>query len=221
MCALVKTPKFVSSLLSGYIWHLSREKKELYLTFDDGPIPKITPWVLDQLNMYNAKATFFCIGENTKKNSKIFDRILKEGHTIGNHTFNHLNGIKTETKLYLENVKKTNKLFIERNSTHFSNNEALFRPPYGKILPKQAKALRSKGYKIVLWDVLSKDYDSKISGDTCFKNVIDNTQNGSIIVFHDSVKAFDRLKYTLPKVLEYYNSKGFVFKIIKDIVALN
>lgn len=163
MLHIVKTPKIISSVLRGYIWHFSRQKKELYLTFDDGPIPKITPWVLDRLKEVNAKATFFCVGENVKAHPEIFNRILKEGHSIGNHTFDHLNGLKTSTKHYIENIEKTKNCFLKNNTTFFLNKNLLFRPPYGKISPRQTKIIKTKDYKIVLWDVLSRDYDTNLS----------------------------------------------------------
>jgi peptidoglycan-N-acetylglucosamine deacetylase len=214
MLSIVKTPNFVSTLLRGYIWHFSRQKKELYLTFDDGPIAIITPWVLDKLKEFNAKATFFCVGENVKTHPVIFKRIIDEGHSIGNHTFNHLNGLKTASNKYLENCEKTYNLFLKTNENAFTDNNLIFRPPYGKIRPKQTKALKEKGYKIVLWDVLSRDFDTKISKETCFNNVIQNTKNGSIVVFHDSEKSFEKLSYTLPRILTYFTEIGYTFKAI-------
>ncbi|MCF6214110.1 MAG: polysaccharide deacetylase family protein [Flavobacteriaceae bacterium] len=219
--SFVKTPKFISALFSGYIWHFSRQKKELYLTFDDGPEPKITPWVLETLKAFDAKATFFCVGENVKKQPVLFKRIISEGHQIGNHTFNHLNGLKTTVKNYLKSSNDTHNVFLKLNKGILLENNLLFRPPYGKIRPKQAKNLRAKGYKIILWDVLSRDFDTKTSKEDCFNNVIKNTKNGSIIVFHDSLKAFERLEDTLPKILNYFTEKGYSFKVIKDIALPN
>lgn len=185
----------------------------IYLTFDDGPIPEITPWVLEQLKKYNAKATFFCIGENIKKHPDIFQQILADGHTVGNHTFQHLNGWKTPTPEYLENTIQTEKILAEYNF----ENEKLFRPPYGKIKNKQAKAIKKLGYTIVMWDVISGDYDEEFSEEQCYKNVIENAGNGSTIVFHDSKKAFKNLQQVLPKVLEYYSEKGLKFSRIKAV----
>jgi len=221
VCALVKTPEIIARFFKGYTWHFKRDSKNIYLTFDDGPIPKITPWVLDLLKQYNAKATFFCIGENASKYPAIFKSILKNGHKIGNHTFNHLNGLKTKTETYIKNTEKAHNTFAGIEADFLNKTPFLFRPPYGKIRPKQAKILKDKGFDIVLWDVLSRDFDVKLSGKECFKNVKKHTLKGSIIVFHDSLKAFDRLKYVLPKVLKYYSEKGYKFKSIKGTAVPN
>ena len=214
MGSIVKTPKIVAAIFKSYKWHFSRNTKNIYLTFDDGPIPEVTPWVLDMLKKYNAKATFFCIGDNVLKHPDIFKRILSDNHHIGNHTFNHLKGFTTKTHSYIQNTEKAHTIFTNTNKSLSTHKTLLFRPPYGKIRPKQAKILKEKGYKIVLWDVLSRDFDSKLSPLKCFNNVIKYTQNGSIIVFHDSLKAFKNLQYTLPKVLAYYSEKGYSFKAI-------
>ena len=203
---LVKTPSFIKFLFRNWVWSFSKKEKVIYLTFDDGPTPEITEWTLTQLNKHNAKATFFCIGKNITENSEIYAKIIENKHAIGNHTNNHLNGLKTEISVYLEN--------IETCSKHFSKNSKLFRPPYGKLTLKQSKKIRSKGYKIVMWDVLSADFDTSISKQKCLDNIIKNTENGSIIVFHDSIKASKKLQFVLPKVLEYYSEKEFVFKKI-------
>ncbi len=217
----VKTPEIIQSIFSNYTWKIATNKKEIYLTFDDGPIPKITPWVLKTLEKFNAKATFFCVGDNIKKHPEVFKQIINHGHSIGNHTFNHLQGWKTNTYNYLQNIEKTetviNRLKTEDRKPSTINQQPtnnLFRPPYGKIKSKQAKALQSKGYKIIMWDVLSADFDQKISPEKCYQNVIKNAQNGSIVVFHDSEKAFKNLEYTLPKVLEYFTKEGYVFKAL-------
>ena len=199
-----KTPGFIKSLFPSFIWNVDTQKQELYLTFDDGPTPEITPWVLEQLKFYNAKATFFCIGSNIKKYPEIFKAITDEGHAVGNHTYNHLKGWKHKTKAYLEDVSKT-KTLIDSN---------LFRPPYGKLKNKQAKRLQQLGYKIIMWDVLSFDWDASISEEECFENIVNSAKKGSIIVMHDSVKAERNLKAVLPKVLEYYNDKRYTFKSI-------
>lgn len=196
---------------SNYVWRFSIQKKEIFLTFDDGPTKEITDFVLDELKKYNAKATFFCIGKNIENHSKTFNRILKEKHSIGNHTQNHLNGWKTNTETYLNNVLKCeDTIFSEIRK----NNSKLFRPPYGKIKKRQAKALRKKGYSIIMWDVLSADFDTSISKEKCLKNVLANTKKGSIIVLHDSVKASEKVKFILPELLEYFTKKGFKFKAI-------
>lgn len=208
-----KTPKIIQSVFSDFVWKIVRsdaQQKEIYLTFDDGPIPEITDWVLQTLDNFNAKATFFCVGDNIKKHPEVFQNILDNDHTIGNHTFNHLNGWRTNTKHYLDNVEESEKTI--QNLKFKIQNPTLFRPPYGKIRPSQRKALQKKGYQIIMWDVLSADFDQTISKEKCLKNVINNVQNGSIIVFHDSFKAFEKLQYTLPKTLTYLVDNGFTFK---------
>lgn len=199
-----KTPSVFPKLFSKYRWHFHSEEKVLYLTFDDGPIPEVTDFVLAQLKKYDAKATFFCIGKNVKKNSAIYNRIIAEKHAVGNHSHNHLKGWKVKTSKYLENVAKANR--------HIDSK--LFRPPYGKIKKKQAKALLKQGYQIIMWDVLSADFDSKITKEKCWENVKLNAQKGSIIVFHDSIKARENLEFVLPKVLEYFTKDGYSFKAI-------
>ncbi|WP_347373851.1 polysaccharide deacetylase family protein [Aequorivita sp. Q41] len=192
-------PKFIQWLYPERIWAFSRSKNSVYLTFDDGPIPEVTPWVLDELKKYDAKATFFCIGENVKKHPEIYKRISSEGHAVGNHTFNHLNGVKTTPSNYIENTIQASALI----------NSKLFRPPYGRIFPKQAKMLQKKGFKIVMWNIISYDYDASISGEKCLQNVLKHIKPGSVIVFHDSLKAEKNLRYVLPKVLEFILEKGW------------
>ena len=218
----VTIPQWLQRCYPKRIWHKSREENTLYLTFDDGPIPEVTPWVLDQLKHYNAKATFFCIGENIKKHPKIFQRILDEGHSVGNHTQHHINGWATNKKDYIQEVEACQReiLALIGNSQIENLNESvtskfkvlnankLFRPPYGKITSKQARHLQQEGYEVVMWDVLSMDYAAHISKETCLKNVMDNIKAGSIVVFHDSLKAKKNLQYVLPKVLGYYLDKG-------------
>jgi len=199
----VKTNRFIKKLFSNYVWDIPNTENKIYLTFDDGPTPEITEWVLEELEKHNAKATFFCIGNNIKKHPEIFEKLISKGHSIGNHTFNHLNGWKTSTDDYLENSRLCETICN------------LFRPPYGKIKASQAKKLKQLGYQIIMWDVLSADYDATITKEKCLENVVKNVQSGSIIVFHDSVKAFPNLEYTLPKALEILNKKGFVFEAIK------
>ncbi|MFL9830371.1 polysaccharide deacetylase family protein [Flavobacterium sp. ST-87] len=213
----VKTNRLIKKLFSNYVWDIPNKENKIYLTFDDGPTPEITAWVLNQLEQYNAKATFFCIGKNIEQHPEIFKKVIEKGHAIGNHTFNHLNGWKTNTNEYIENSVQCSVI-----SNQFSNNKPqttdnqLFRPPYGKIKRAQAKKLRQKGYKIIMWDVLSADFDQNITKEKCLKNVVNNTRSGSIIVFHDSIKAFENLKYVLPKVLEYLVENHFSFETIKN-----
>jgi peptidoglycan/xylan/chitin deacetylase (PgdA/CDA1 family) len=200
---LTKTPRIIQRIFKNYTWRFCTDKKEIYLTFDDGPTPKITDWTLDILAEYNAKATFFCIGKNVAKESKIYHRILEEKHQVGNHTHNHKNGFKTVLKTYINNILEA--------ETHLENSSKLFRPPYGRIKKKQALKVKSLGYKIIMWDVLSADFDTAITKEKCLQNVLKSTKSGSIIVFHDSVKASENLQYTLPKVLEYFSKKGYAF----------
>lgn len=199
---LVTVPKFVQRIYPKRIWALPNNDKKVYLTFDDGPIPEVTPWVLDTLRQYNAKATFFCIGDNIKKHPDIFNRILTEGHSVGNHTFNHLNGWETKTSEYIKNVEKC--------ETYLDETTKLFRPPYGKITSKQSKILQQRGYKIIMWSVLSYDYDASVSEEKCLQNVLQKIQPGSIIVFHDSLKAEKNLRHVLPEVLHFMNENNLV-----------
>src|SRR4051794_39226777 len=172
---LVKTPWWLRSLYSsGFIWKMPADKKELYLTFDDGPHPTITPFVLACLKQYNAKATFFCVGENVKRFPDVYEQILADGHAVGNHTYNHLNGWKTGDITYLKNVILARQI-IESN---------LFRPPYGRIAKSQVKELAPE-FQIIMWDILSGDFDLNLSPQRCFANVISNVSSGSVIVFHD------------------------------------
>ena len=202
----VKTHWTIKKLFSNYVWDIPNMENKVYLTFDDGPTPEITQWTLNQLKNYNAKATFFCIGDNIRKYPEVFKEVVKEGHSIGNHTFNHLNGWKTNTQNYIENAK----LFEKEYGKLSTETCKLFRPPYGKITPSQSKILRKMGYKIIMWDVLSVDFDVTITPEQCLENVLQNVKSGSIIVFHDSVKAFANLEYALPKTLEFLQQKGFV-----------
>ena len=206
----VKTNKWIKKIFNNLVWDIPNSDKKIYLTFDDGPIPEVTEWVLDLLKSEDIKATFFCIGDNIKKHPEVYKRILTEEHQTGNHTFNHLNGWKTETNQYIDNFKLCETEHLKLNTEH----SFLFRPPYGKIKPSQSKAIRQLGYKIIMWDVLSYDFDSTISVEKCLENVISNTEQGSIIVFHDSLKAEKNLKYALPKAIQILKNKGFVFDVI-------
>ena len=206
----VKTNKWIKKIFNNLVWDIPNSEKKIYLTFDDGPIPKVTEWVLDLLKSEEIKATFFCIGDNIKKHPEVYKRILSEGHQTGNHTFNHLNGWKTKTKSYLGNFKLCETEHLKLNTEH----SFLFRPPYGKIKPSQSKAIRQLGYKIIMWDVLSYDFDPTISVEKCLENVISNTEQGSIIVFHDSLKAEKNLKYALPKAIQILKNRWFVFDVI-------
>lgn len=196
---LKKTPFWLKAYYPNLIWNKNRNEKKVYLTFDDGPTPEITDWVLDQLETHKAMASFFLIGKNVEAHPEIVKRILDLGHTIGNHTQNHMNGWKNKNQDYLLEVDKCAKS-VESN---------FFRPPYGRIKRPQAKTLLRKGYEIIMWDVLSGDFDIKSSYEDCLKTVKNGVENGSIIVFHDSQKAWPRLKECLPKTLEYLQSEGY------------
>lgn len=212
---LVKSPLLLKWYYSNLIWNMDRSEKIVYLTFDDGPIPYVTEFVLNTLKSFKVKATFFCIGDNIIKHKAIFERLKIDGHKIGNHTYNHLNGWKTNDKVYIENFLKCQEL----------TQSNLFRPPYGKIKKSQISKLvdswqltvgnelktENRKLKIVMWDVLSGDFDQNLSPEKCLQNVINNIENGSIIIFHDSLKAYDRLKYILPKTIQYLSDKGYQF----------
>jgi len=203
---LVKTPFWLRWLYPGLLWHKSRKEKCIYLTFDDGPIPIVTPFVLETLKKFNAKATFFCIGDNIQKHPDVFQQLENEGHRIGNHTFNHLRGWDTADDIYLENVIRCDELV----------KSDLFRPPHGRIKRSQISNLRSQisDLEIIMWDVLSGDFDQKLAPENCLQNVLKYTRNGSIVVFHDSLKAFPRLQYTLPKALEYWSERNYRFEVL-------
>jgi peptidoglycan/xylan/chitin deacetylase (PgdA/CDA1 family) len=203
----VKTPEFVKLIFPELIWDYKKnDKKRIYLTFDDGPNPGTTPWILDTLKYYNAKATFFCVGANVEKNEELYQNILNQGHKSGNHSNNHLNGWKTKTSLYLKNV--------EECANKVKSN--LFRPPYGKIRLKQKNLLLKQNYKIVMWDIIAGDFDENIHPETCLKNITNFGKEGSIIVLHDSVKAWKNLEYVLPKVLKHYSDLGYSFNALED-----
>ena len=191
---------------------LGRDKRggEIFLTFDDGPIPEITPWVLSVLKTYNAKATFFCVGANIKKHPELFQQILAEGHSVGNHTYNHLNGWKTKTKDYIDNTEKCKKIITNVHPQSSIIHCPLFRPPYGKLKRSQYSRLITQ-YSLIMWDVLSGDFDQKLSEEKCLKNVISKTREGSIVVFHDSLKAKKNLFYVLPKFMDHFSKQGFRF----------
>lgn len=204
MVYLKKVPGFIRLLLPPNLtWEIETNEKIVYLTFDDGPVPEVTPWVLETLKHYGVKATFFCVGDNIRKNPHIFQSLLEEGHKVGNHTFNHLKGWKVPAKDYLENVEQCNMLA----------HSNLFRPPHGQISNKQAKILGGK-YSIIMWSLLSGDFDPKSSPETCLKYLSKRTKEGSIVVFHDSIKAFLLLKPVLPAYLEFCLGKGFEFRTI-------
>lgn len=194
--------ELLSKIYPSLLWQMPKEERDsLYLTFDDGPIPELTPWVLDILKEYNAKATFFCVGENVKKYPAIYQRILDEGHSVGNHTFNHVKGWKMKARSYIDNVKKAERMIESK----------LFRPPYGKVTRKQIIRLKKLGYRLVMWNVLTRDYDKRVSKEKCLEIALKAT-SGSIIVFHDNLKASRNIKFALPKLLA--SKVGFRFNAL-------
>jgi peptidoglycan/xylan/chitin deacetylase (PgdA/CDA1 family) len=207
---IYRAPFFLPWLYPNLVWRIPTEKKELYLTFDDGPVPGPTDFVLEVLAKHSIKATFFCIGDNVHKHPDVFKRVLDQGHTIGNHTFNHLKGWSTSLEKYLENVKQCEAEF--RTSNLESRTLNLFRPPYGKITSSQIKALND--YRIVMWDVLTNDYDRAKSPEAVLKNSIRVTRPGSVIVFHDSIKAERNMNYALPHYIDHFLNLGYSFNML-------
>ena len=202
---LVHTPQYVQALFPGLTWKVPSNQKEIYLTFDDGPIPEVTPWVLSTLDEYDAKATFFCVGDNVRKYPNIYKRIIEDGHSVGNHTLNHLSGWATENISYFHNIRHCARMV----------HSGLFRPPYGKLRPSQIQFLQ-RHYHIIMWDVLSADFDNDISPEDCFQNVIQHAVQGSIVVFHDSLKAETNLRFALPMVLDHFSKQGYEFRALKS-----
>lgn len=197
---LVKTPKIIQKMFPNFHWKVETDQPTLYLTFDDGPIPGVTPWVLEQLNEYDAKATFFCVGSNVERHPNLLRQIQAAGHTIGNHTMTHKDGWLTDNLPYFHDIRHAGALV----------DSTLFRPPYGRMKPRQAQFLQ-RHYNIVMWDVLSGDFDPKLSPSDCYQNVIQNAGPGSIVVFHDSIKARENMEYALPRVLAYFAERGYAF----------
>jgi peptidoglycan/xylan/chitin deacetylase (PgdA/CDA1 family) len=204
----VKTPPLLKHAFSNLIWNIPNSEKIIYLTFDDGPTPEITDWTLKTLKAFDASASFFCIGQNVLAHPDIYKRIITEGHQVGNHSHEHIKGWRSSTKNYIENVEKA--------SIHISSK--LFRPPYGQLLPKQITALSQLDYKIIMWTILSLDWDYNIPKEKCAENVITNTSDGDIVVFHDSEKAWNNMQYALPKVLEFFTEKGYKFRRIPESI---
>jgi len=208
MYYFIKTPDWLMKLYPGCTWQMPDKEKTIYLTFDDGPHPVATPFVLDTLQKHQAKATFFCIGKNVQSQPALYSRIIAEGHAVGNHTYNHLNGWKTNDEKYLQDILEAEKLMESK----------LFRPPYGRIGRSQLKQLSGDNfnYNIVMWTVLSGDFDTKISNEKCLQNVLKKTGEGSIVVFHDSEKAYEKVLFTLPKVLTFFSEEGYRFERLAD-----
>ena len=208
---MIKVPKIIKHLFFNQVWDIPNSENTIYLTFDDGPTPEITERVLKILDKHQIKATFFCIGDNVRKYPEIVQKILSKQHSVGNHTYSHLKGWKTPTKAYISNTEACR---MKLNSQFTIQNSQIFRPPYGKITPWQSFKLRKLGYKIIMWDVLSKDYDTSISAEKCYENVIQNVSSGSIVVFHDSNKAKENMFNSLEKTIETLKIKGFNFEKI-------
>lgn len=200
---LIQPKTLLKKIYPGAVWNLNRLEKNLYLTFDDGPIPGLTEWVLDELKKHQAKATFFCVGANILKHYSIFERIKQEGHQVANHTMFHIKGFKNKVGDYLNEVDECEKLTGTR----------LFRPPYGQLKKDQYKALLKRKYQIVMWDVISYDYE-KITEKSVLDKAVKNSRNGSIVLFHDNLKAEKNLKYALPLFLEHFLSRGYTFKAL-------
>jgi peptidoglycan/xylan/chitin deacetylase (PgdA/CDA1 family) len=206
---LITTPWWLRMLFPGCIWQMPTKEKVVYLTFDDGPHPTATPFVLDQLKQFNAKGTFFCIGKNVATYPSIYQQLLAEGHTTGNHTMHHLNGWKTHDAIYLKDIEEAALLI----------NSWMMRPPYGRIKWSQIRKIKSEKSKIkidriVMWSVIAADFDTDIDGEKCYQNVVQNIEPGSIIVFHDSAKALPRLQYALPEVLRWLKENGYQMKAL-------
>ncbi len=206
-----RTPFFLPWFYPTLVWRQSVQAKELYLTFDDGPVPGPTEFVLDTLDLFGVKATFFCIGENIGKHPEIFKKIVANGHTVANHTFNHINGWKNSADCYRSNVELCRSEIVKYSSEHTGR---IFRPPYGRITRKQIEALRD--YKVIMWDVLSVDYNKNVKPQACLSNTIKTVRPGSIIVFHDSYKAEKNMSFTLPRLIEHCIESGYIFKTIPE-----
>jgi peptidoglycan/xylan/chitin deacetylase (PgdA/CDA1 family) len=205
---IFRTPFVLPLLYPQLVWRIMTEEKKIYLTFDDGPIPGQTEFVLDTLNKFNAKATFFSIGDNVRKHPGVFNKVVTAGHSIGNHTFNHLKGWNCTTEEYINNIELCSSQFLVNGIQPIVN--PLFRPPYGRIKRNQIKAL--KNYRIIMWDVLTYDYTTSCSPERSLKGSIPATRAGSIVVFHDSNKAERNLRYVLPRYLQHFSEKGFAFE---------
>jgi peptidoglycan/xylan/chitin deacetylase (PgdA/CDA1 family) len=207
-------PAFLPWLYPQLTWRIATTAKDLYLTFDDGPVPGPTEFVLEQLEKFGAKATFFCIGDNVKKHPEVFHQVVKAGHAVGNHTFNHLSGWKTSRKKYSDNIhlceEQMKQVCAATGIVHPSS--ALFRPPYGRIKRRQIQGLRE--WKIIMWDVLTHDYAQNVPAERCLKGSVSAVRPGSILVFHDSHKAYKNMSYVLPRLLDHFANQGYSFKLL-------
>ena len=208
-----KTNFLMRALYPNFFWRIPTEKKEIFLTFDDGPIPEVTDFVLEELAKYQAKATFFCIGGNIEKYPDIFQKVVNQQHTIGNHTFNHVRGWDVDDEFYLDNFIKCSREIFKQIPNPKPQIPNFFRPPFGRIKRSQAKEIL-KTHEIVMWDVLTGDYDQNISKERVLSKTLQHTERGSIVLFHDSIKASKSMMYALPRVLEHFSEQGFVFKTL-------
>ena len=203
-----RTPWLVQKIYPSLTWSLPTDEKVIHLTFDDGPIPDLTEFILDTLRDYRAMGTFFCVGENLIKHQNIAQRALKEGHKLANHTFNHLDGWSIADQKYIDNIKQCENQLVE-----LKEQSLLFRPPYGKIKRSQISKV-SSNYSVIMWDVLSGDYSKNISPDQCLKGTIKAVRKGSIVLFHDNIKAEKNMKYALPRFLDHFSNLGYAFKTL-------
>ena len=204
----VRTPGWLKKLYPGCVWDVEPKEKTLYLSFDDGPHPTITPYILNLLKKYNAQAIFFCIGQNIEKFPEVYRQIIEEGHLTGNHTQHHFNGWKTNDETYIRDITDAR----DKIGSNF------FRPPYGRIKRSQMRLLKEKypAIKVIMWNILAGDWDENLNPEKCFKQIKARISDGDIIVFHDTDKAFERLEYALPRVLEFFSEKGYRFKKIPE-----
>ncbi len=202
---LVRLPFFIRWFYPQSLWRVKTKEKVAYLTFDDGPIPEVTPWVLELLKKEKIKATFFCVGENVKKHPEVYQRVISEGHRTGNHTFNHLQSFRTPSNQYLKNIEVSEQYMHSK----------LFRPPHGQLRPRILKAIQKK-YSVVFWDLLSCDFDASKSPEDCFEIVRKKARPGSVIVFHDSLKAEKNMKYALQKTISHLKKQGYRFELIPE-----
>jgi len=199
----IQVPDLLRPLLGKLTWRRDSSSKVIYITFDDGPLPEVTPLVLDLLDKYNVKATFFCVGDNVRKHPEVYNEVVRRGHKTGNHTFNHIKGFSFSVDEYVANVEK---------AAEYIDSE-LFRPPYGRIKRSQIKRLQSR-YEIIMWDLITYDYNRKLSKKSILRNIKHYSRSGSIIVFHDSIKAKDNMLAVLPMAIEYWNSQGYTYGVL-------
>jgi peptidoglycan/xylan/chitin deacetylase (PgdA/CDA1 family) len=218
--------RFLRWIYPRAIWRIDPSSKAVYLTFDDGPIPEATPFVLDTLARYGVKATFFMVGDNVRKHPDIFRQVVEAGHRIGNHTFNHIGGLRWLSRIYLKNAQKANEIMRchlddlnlaqADGSTSVNRSLTLFRPPHGWMRPLQYMVIRLQGYRIIMWDLVTRDYSKRLTADDVFENVKRYARNGSIITFHDSLRSIDKLKKILAPSIEWLLNEGYEFRLIPD-----